>query len=555
MDLSAINWGAILGGFGLFMFGIKFMGDGLKAVAGDALRDYINKATSNRFSALLVGIILTMIMQSSSATSAITIGFVRAGLMTFDQAAGIILGATIGTTFTSFLISVNIDRYAMFIIFFGAMLICFGKKPRSVYNGNVILGFALIFFGMSSMGDALAALKEMPSFSAFALQMSDNALLSMFTGVGLTALVQSSAATIGVVQKLYQAGAVTFRAALPFMFGANIGTTMTGVLAAIGGTTAGKRTAALHTVLNIISTILGMLLLSPYASFVQMIAGRMNPMMQIAMANIIFKTLTTLLALPFVTQLVALVRHIIPGEEAAQEEVNIDEMDEEITNVLPSAALLASRRAIDKMIVLIRENSEAVGKLLEDRGGAAEKEPIDRREMIINKCDQKITDYLIRLSVKPNLTHRNINSVRLQLDVVKNFERVGDLVMNLAEFYSEVHEKGESFTDLAHEDLTAMYNLYMDMFNLSSEIFTTKDIDQYRHLQELEDEIDAMELKFRDTHFQRMAFKQCTSPVAESVYCDILGTMERMGDHCCNIAKAVITRNTSDLSDDELVAG
>ncbi len=158
MDLSAINWGAILGGFGLFMFGIKFMGDGLKAVAGDALRDYINKATSNRFSALLVGIVLTMIMQSSSATSAITIGFVRAGLMTFDQAAGIILGATIGTTFTSFLISVNIDRYAMFIIFAGAMLICFGKKPRSVYNGNVILGFALIFFGMSSIDDALAAL-------------------------------------------------------------------------------------------------------------------------------------------------------------------------------------------------------------------------------------------------------------------------------------------------------------------------------------------------------------------------------------------------------------
>ncbi|MBQ3273427.1 MAG: Na/Pi cotransporter family protein, partial [Solobacterium sp.] len=428
MDLSAINWGAILGGFGLFMFGIKFMGDGLKAVAGDALRDYINKATSNRFSALLVGIILTMIMQSSSATSAITIGFVRAGLMTFDQAAGIILGATIGTTFTSFLISVNIDRYAMFIIFAGAMLICFGKKPRSVYNGNVILGFALIFFGMSSMGDALAALKEMPSFSAFALQMSDNALLSMFTGVGLTALVQSSAATIGVVQKLYQAGAVTFRAALPFMFGANIGTTMTGVLAAIGGTTAGKRTAALHTVLNIISTALGMILLSPYASFVQMIAGRMNPMMQIAMANIIFKTLTTLLALPFITQLVALVRRIIPGEEAPSEEVNIDEMDEEITNVLPSAALLASRRAIDKMIVLIRENAEAVGALLANQGGLAEKEPIDRREMNINKCDQKITDYLIRLSVKPNLTHRNINSVRLQLDVVKNFERVGDLI-------------------------------------------------------------------------------------------------------------------------------
>ena len=207
------------------------------------------------------------------------------------------------------------------------------------------------------------------------------------------------------------------------------------------------------------------------------------------------------------------------------------------------------------MIVLIRENAEAVGALLANQGGLAEKEPIDRREMNINKCDQKITDYLIRLSVKPNLPHRNINSVRLQLDVVKNFERVGDLIMNLAEFYSEVHEKGEAFTEQAHKDLADMYDRFMEMYDLSAEIFTTKDIDQYRHLQDLEDEIDALELKYRDTHFSRMAFKQCTSPVAESVYCDVLGTMERMGDHCCNIAKAVITRNTSDISDDELVAG
>ncbi|MBE6118004.1 MAG: Na/Pi cotransporter family protein, partial [Erysipelotrichaceae bacterium] len=427
MGLSALNWGAILGGFGLFMFGIKFMGDGLKAVAGDALRDYINKATSNRFSALLVGIVLTMIMQSSSATSAITIGLVRAGLMTFEQSAGIILGATIGTTITSLLISIEIDRFAMYIIFAGAMLICFGKKPRSKYNGNVILGFALIFFGMASMGDALASLKELPQFESFALKMSDSPLLAMFTGVGLTALVQSSAATIGVIQKLYKAGAVTFAAALPFMFGANIGTTVTGILASIGGTTAGKRTAALHTVLNVISTVLGMILLVPYARLIQALFGHLNPMMQIAAANIVFKTLTTLIALPFVTQLTGLVKRIIPGEEEQMPDINIDEMDEEITNVLPSAALLASRRAIDQMIGLVRENSLASLKLLQEKGMSPEKERLDNTEKNVNKCDQKITDYLIRLSVKPNLTHRNINSVRLQLDVTKNLERVGDL--------------------------------------------------------------------------------------------------------------------------------
>ncbi|MCR5372379.1 MAG: Na/Pi cotransporter family protein [Solobacterium sp.] len=554
MGLSALNWGAILGGFGLFMFGIKFMGDGLKAVAGDALRDYINKATSNRFSALLVGIVLTMIMQSSSATSAITIGLVRAGLMTFEQSAGIILGATIGTTITSLLISIEIDRFAMYIIFAGAMLICFGKKPRSKYNGNVILGFALIFFGMASMGDALASLKELPQFESFALKMSDSPLLAMFTGVGLTALVQSSAATIGVVQKLYMAGAVTFAAALPFMFGANIGTTVTGILASIGGTTAGKRTAALHTVLNVISTVLGMFLLVPYAKLIQALFGHLNPMMQIAAANIVFKTLTTLLALPFVTQLTGLVKRIIPGEEEQMQDINIDEMDEEITNVLPSAALLASRRAIDQMIGLVRENSLASLKLLQEKGMSPEKEWLDNTEKNVNKCDQKITDYLIRLSVKPNLTHRNINSVRLQLDVTKNLERVGDLIMNLAEFYVEVNEKGEAFTETAEQEIVAMFDQYMQMFDLATEIFRYKDVDQYHELQRLEEEIDRMELEYRDTHFKRMAFKECTSPVAESVYCDILGTLERMGDHLCNIAKATITRKSSDISDDELLA-
>ncbi|MBR2990117.1 MAG: Na/Pi cotransporter family protein [Solobacterium sp.] len=554
MNLSVLNWGAVLGGFGLFMFGIKFMGDGLKAAAGDALRDYINKATSNRFSALLVGIVLTMIMQSSSATSAITIGLVRAGLMTFEQAAGIILGATIGTTFTSFLISVEIDRFAMYIIFIGAMLICFGKKPRSVHNGSVILGFALIFFGMASMGDALAALKDLPQFSSFALRMSDQPLLAMFTGVGLTALVQSSAATIGVIQKLYMAGAVSFAAALPFMFGANIGTTMTGILASIGGTTAGKRTAALHTILNTIATIFGMILLKPYAALVQSFAGGMNPMMQIAVANIVFKTITTLIALPFVTQLTALVKRIIPGDETAEDTFNIDEMDEEITNVLPSAALLASRRAIEQMITLVRENSLDALKLLVEHGDSTAKEKLDNTEKNINKCDRQITDYLIRLSVKPNLTHRNINSVRLQLDVVKNLERVGDLVMNLVEFFVSVTENKESFTDAAVGEISRMFEQYMKMFERMVDIFRYKNEDQYRELQAMEEVLDRMELDYRDEHFRRMAFKECTAPVAESVYCDVLGTLERMGDHCCNIAKSTITRKTSDLSDDELLA-
>ena len=554
MSIASLNWGMILGGFGLFMFGIKFMGDGLKAVAGDKLRDYINRYTSNPLSALLIGIVITIIMQSSSATSAITIGLVRAGLMTLEQAAGIIMGATIGTTVTSFLISINIEKYAMFIIFAGTLLICFFKKQKTIYMGEVILGFGLIFFGMSSMGDALAALKELPQFEAFALSMSKNPILAMLAGVGLTALVQSSAATIGVAQKLYQAGAITFSASLPFMFGANIGTTMTGILAAIGGTTAGKRTACLHTTLNVISTIFGMLLLGPFAAFIQNVFGGLNPMMQIAVANIIFKTVTTLCFVPFTKQLVGLARKIIPGEEPSNAEVDIEEMDGEIANVLPSAAVEASRQAILKLVDVVRMNLVNTQDFFNAKGNAEAKEELDKTEAIANRFDQKITDYLIRLSKKPNLTRDDTDDVRYQLDAVKNFERVGDLDINLGEFFLMVFERKEKFSEQAEKDINAMFTLLVDMFDLAAEVFMTRDEGQYKRLQDMETELDRMEIQFRHSHFDRMKNGECDSQIAESVFSDILGTLERMGDHCCNVGKGAVTGKTSDLSDDEVIA-
>ena len=554
MSILSLNWGMILGGFGLFMFGIKFMGNGLKAVAGDKLRDYINRYTSNPLSALMIGIVITIIMQSSSATSAITIGLVRAGLMTLEQAAGIILGATIGTTVTSFLISINIEKYAMFIVFAGTLLSCFFKKQKTIYMGEVILGFGLIFFGMSSMGDALAALKELPQFEAFALSMSTNPVLAMLAGVGLTALVQSSAATIGVAQKLYQAGAITFSASLPFMFGANIGTTMTGILAAIGGSTAGKRTACLHTTLNVISTFFGMLLLIPFANFIQSVFGGLNPMMQIAVANIIFKTVTTLCFLPFTKQLVALARKIIPGEEPSQTEVDIEEMDGEIANVLPSAAVEASRQAILKLVDVVRLNVSQTLDFFQNKGNAEDKETIEKTEAIANRFDQKITAYLIRLSKKPNLTRQDTDDVRYHLDAVKNFERVGDLDVNLAEFFLMVNEKKEAFTEQASKEIEAMFMKVLDMFDMAAEVFVTRSEEQYSQLKHMEKDLDEMEINFRHAHFNRMSSGICVAPVAESVFCDILGTLERMGDHCCNVGMGAVTGLTSDLSEDEVIA-
>lgn len=547
------QWGMILGGFGMFMFGIRFMGDGLKAAAGDKLRDYINKYTSKPLSAMGIGIILTMIMQSSSATTAITIGLVRAGLMTLEQAAGIVLGANVGTTFTSFLISINIEKYAMFVIFLGAIFICFAKKQKIIHSGEIILGFGLIFYGMSTMGDALTALKELPWFEAFALSMAKSPILALLAGILLTAAVQSSAATIGVAQKLYQANAITFSAALPFMFGANIGTTITGILASIGGTTAGKRTAAIHTILNIIATAIGMIVLIPFSKLVLMLTANLNPMMQIAVANIIFKVVTTVIFLPFTKQLVAIARKVIPGKEISLTEIDIDEMDTEISTLLPSAALDASENAILKMLDLVRINVVKTQDIL--RTESDDELPIiAHNEATINKFDRKITEYLIELAAQHHLTVRDKNDNRIQLDTVKNLERIGDLTINLSEFFTLVFENNGVFTSQAQEEMHDMFNTFIDMFDLTAEVFVTADAKYYEELQQLEEELDNKELKYRNNHFERMSDKICTSAIAESEYCDILGTIERMGDHCINIARAAYTGVHDEISEDEVIA-
>ena len=553
MGLSLAQWGMILGGFGMFMFGIRFMGDGLKAAAGDKLRDYINKYTSKPVSAMIIGIILTMILQSSSATTAITIGLVRAGLMSLVQAAGIVLGANVGTTFTSFLISINIEKYAMFVVFLGAIFICFAKKQKVIHTGEIVLGFGLIFYGMSTMGDALASLKSLPWFESFALSMAQNPIMALFAGMLLTAAVQSSAATIGVAQKLYQAGAITFSAALPFMFGANVGTTITGVLASIGGSTAGKRTAAIHTILNIIATTIGMLLLVPFSNIVLSLTSNMNPMMQIAVANIIFKVVTTVIFLPFINQLVELARKIIPGKELSMTEIDVDEMDTEISTLLPSAAISASQNAILKMLDLVRVNITKTQDLLNTKN-TEELEVIQHNESTINKFDRKISDYLVKLSNQHHLTVHDKADDRLHLDTVKNLERIGDLTINLSEFYTLVYEHEGFFTEIAQNEMNDMYNLLIDMFDMTAEIFVTKDKELYKQLEALENEMDNKELKYRNAHFERMANKVCTSAIAESEYCDIIGTLERMGDHCINIAKAAVESLHFELEEEKVIA-
>ena len=545
VTLASVRWDLIAGGFGLFMFGIEFMGGGLKAIAGDKMRDYIDKYTSKPINAVFIGILITIVMQSSSASTAITIGLVRAGLMKLEQAAGIVMGANIGTTVTSFLISLSIDKYALYIVFVGALLICFNKKKKIRYLGNCILGFGLIFYGLTTMGDALSVLKDLPEFESFAIAMSNNSFLSLLAGTILTGIVQASAATIGVMQKIYQAGGLTFQAVLPFIFGANIGTTVTGILAAIGGSVAARRTAGIHTLFNIVGTTIGMILLVPYSNFILWLSAKynINPMMQVALAHIIFNTATTIVFFPLLKQMCNLIRKIIPGKEPERVEVNVDELDNNnLESILPSAAINAAQMTIFKMGDVVMQDVSETKDFLNKPGDNEDKEILDQNEALINSLDKKITDYLMKISKNSasTLTEQDSEDLHLHLEVVKNLERLGDLAMNLTEFFVMVFEDNGEFSKDAMNDLNNMFDLFRHMLNRAMTIYKTRDVSLYASLMEDEDYMDSTEYKARLAHFDRMSRSECSSAVASSVYCDILGNLERMGDHCCNIAKCAL---------------
>ena len=540
-----LDWQSILGGFGLFLFGIKFMGDGLKAYAGDKLRDFIDRYTTKVWMGVLVGIVATILVQSSSASTAITIGFVRAGLMRLDQAVGIILGANIGTTTTAFLVGLKVEKYALYFIFIGAMMLLFSKRKKNAYLGEIVLGFGILFFGLNIMGTALKLLKDIDAFHELALLMSDSPLLALFGGAAMTALIQSSSAMIAIIQKIYESGGIAFDAVLPFLFGSNIGTTITAILAALGGSLAARRAAGVHTLFNVLVSVIAMLLLVPYYNFIMFITDRFSiePMMQIALSHIIFNIGGTLLFYPFIKQLVWIIRKVIRGEEQERIEINTNDFDLQLAKSLPSAALEISKRATIKMGEITSECLLETRKLF-NKEQKASVDTVSQLEDIVNNFDSKITDYLLIIS-KEGLSEKDTDANSINLQIVKNLERIGDLSMNLAEFYDLVYDSKEDFSPSALEDVNNMYEVTQHMLNRAIRIYAEDDFALTHSISEDESYVDLLEQKARQRHFERMRSSECTTAVGSSVFIDILGTLERIADHADNIARSAFNVHTT----------
>lgn len=537
--ISDLGINVILGGFGLFILGIKFLGDGLKEAAGPKIRDYIEKYTGNLLSAIVVGTIITAIMQSSTAATVISISLVRAGLMSLEQAIGISIGANIGTTVTALMIGLNVEELGYYFLFAGAMVMVFSNRKQSKNIGQVLFGFGITFVGLQLMSDKLILLQDYPWFESFMLKMSENSWLALIAGTVATAIINSSMAVIALVQKIYENGGMTMVAASAFVFGSNIGTTLTAVLASVGGSVSTRRAGWFHAIYNILGALMMMVIIVPYSNFIEYLNASIGGSLSfgVGLNHFIFNVISTIVVIPFVPAFIKLLKIIIPGEDRIKSREKVQPLDYNLITTFPEGALQLAQNTTLKMADLVLESIETTQAFLHSRDNE-DADVVEQIEEMVNSLDKELTAYLLEIAKQSSGGHVT-ETYSQYLEIVKNYERMSDLSTNIVEFYKIVFENREKFSEEALHDLDTMYTLLSDMLNRSLKIFETKDLTGFDALVRDEEYLDLIEVKYREKHFQRMAEGICDSKTASSIFIDILGILERIGDHGVNVARHV----------------
>lgn len=540
ISLASLQWNLIAGGLAIFLLGINIMGDSLTNFAGPKLRGYIEKYTSTPLKAILVGIFITGAIQSSSATTVIAISFVRAGIMSLEQSMGIILGANIGTTVTAILIGFNLEALSYFICLIGVFITLFAKKKRIQYIGNIVVGFGLLFIGLQMMGDSLKDLKNLPGFNDIVSRMATNPVVAVLVGTLVTAVIQSSSAFIGIIQTLFAASAINLNVALALMFGANIGTCITSLLASIGGSLAAKRTALFHVLFNVSISVLFLIILVPYEAMVTFITSSLgaNPMMTIAIGHFAFNFIGMVIFTPLLKPTAKLLSKIIPGKESMFSDIHQVELQEHLIRSFPASALDQAKAAI------INESDIALQTLKSSQQYLKTGDPIhfqnlNQAEDIVNRMDTNIEKYLLEIS-QQELAPELDTEFQTYLLVQKNIERISDLGQNLGEYYEEIFNSNEKYVKEAIEDLTKIYELVIHNFINAMEVFKTKDVNLFDILTEDENNLDLLEHELRHSHYTRLTSGVGGDTIASSLFVDIVSTFERIGDHAYNIARSTL---------------
>jgi phosphate:Na+ symporter len=537
-----MNWQEILfsfvGGLGVFLFSIKYMGDALQKAAGDKLRDILDRFTTNPFMGVLVGIIVTILIQSSSGTTVIVVGLVSAGFMTLRQAIGVIMGANIGTTVTAFIIGLDVGAYALPIMAVGAFMIFFFKKNQIQNIGQVIFGFGGLFFGMDTMSGAMKPLRELPAFIDMTVNLSEFPILGVAVGTLVTFIVQSSSGTIAILQGLYAENLVTLDAALPVLFGDNIGTTVTAVLAALGTSVAARRAAAVHVLFNVIGSIIFIILLVPFTAYVEWISAVLDleAKMQIAFAHGTFNVANTMIQFPLIGAWAYLVTKVIPGDDVLIE-FKPKHLDLNFIEQSPSIALGQAKEEILRMGKYSVQGLEETYEYLKTKN-KKNAEMGYQLEDAINNLDSKITDYLVLISAE-SISAADSTRHTMLMETVRDIERIGDHFENIIELIDYQETNKVKLTSDAMEDLDEMFTLTIATVSKSLDALDTTSHELAREVAEQEDLIDKMERKFRKKHILRLNEGACSAQ-AGIVFVDIVSNLERVGDHAVNIAEAIL---------------
>lgn len=537
-SLSTILFFA-LGGLGLFFYGMHLMSSSLKNIAGPKLKIIVQKTTSTPFKAMLVGLFITLVGQSSSATSVIVISLMSAGLLSFTQAVPILLGANIGSTITAFIIGINLTDYSLPIVFIGAIIVSFIAKRKVKESGNLILGIGVLFLGLDLMGTGLKQFGEMEFFENMIATLSNVKILGFFTGVVLTAIIQSSAAFIGILQKLYEAGVIPLATTIPLILGANIGTTITGILACLGSNYEAKKAAVSNVIFKLVGAVFFLILLNPITSLTLKINnalfGETNNMLMLALIHMAYNIFTTAFVLIFLKYFIKLINKVLP-EKDIHSDISAKLLNYELLKESPVLALESARRSIIDMSKLSHEMI-VYAKMYLNENNIEYYNHCFELEDKVDTYNHLIHDYLMQLHTDSISTRQSIFQA-IYIDTIRDLERIGDHATNLIEFMNDRYEQKIEMDEITSSNLNNFFDIIVKQVTNSINAFEHQDADLAHEIMKTETYVDTLERKYRQ--LQLTNIDKSKSILYDIHYVDILSNLERVSDHCNNIAENII---------------
>ncbi len=539
----------LIGGLALFLYGMNIMGNGLSKMAGGKLESILQKLTTNRFNGVLLGALVTSVIQSSSATTVMVVGFVNSGIMELSQAVGVIMGANIGTTITSWMLSLTgisgdslwirllkPTSFSPVIAAIGIVLILASKgESKKKDIGGIALGFAILMFGMHAMSSSVSGLSNVQEFTSLMTKFS-NPVLGMTVGAVLTAIIQSSSASVGILQALCITGSVSYATALPIIMGQNIGTCVTSIISSVGANKNAKRSAMVHLYFNLIGTVLFMVSFYAINHFVHFeFLSRSANVAGIAVIHSLFNIGATIVLFPFAKGLVKLAEITFPDDkksvDAKTDLVTIDERF--LSN--PSFAMELCREKVKEMAILCRAAIRLALEVL-DSYDEEKASQVTKMEDIADRYEDVLGSYLVKLSSK-NISTSDSQSMSIILHSISDFERISDHALDIVRSAEEIHTKGLSFTDSAREEINDLCKAVMEICDLTTNSFCG-DSSEALNVESLEETIDTLSRRIKENHIIRLKKGQCTIEMG-FILMDILTGLERISDHCSNVAMKI----------------